>query len=215
MLPNPETQAMNTRHIRIVAAAAAALFVASVSLAEGFVRPIIGIADPSIEGYSSATTIGICGGYYWAGSESSITKEASLELGYTKWTYNESVMGYNMHASEKYLPIMVNLRAHFALPGGLKNVRWYIGPSGGIAQSRGSIRLSGGEIGTYSVSATDWTFCFGGTTGFVFQVSPRFDIDLGFRLLRLQGPDFEIEGESIEIDDSTTKIWYAGIGYRF
>ena len=187
---------------------------ATADFAGGFARPIIGIADPSTDGYSSATTAGLCAGYYWNSETSSITKEASLEIGYTKWTYRGDVEGYGVRAKEEYLPVMLNLRAHFPLGKELERVRFYFGPSLGLAQARGSIKVSDGED-TYSGSVSDWSFCFGGTAGFVFQLTDKIDLDVGFRLLRLEGSDFDVEGYSVESETSTTKIWYAGLGYRF
>lgn len=199
---------------RALAVSLLGLGLATAGLAETFVRPIIGIADPSTDGYSSATTGGLCAGYYWHGENASVTKEASLELGYTRWTYRGDLEGYSVRAKEEYLPVLLNLRAHFPMGQNLDRVRFYFGPSLGLAQARGSAKVKVGST-TYSGSATDWAFCYGGTAGFVFQLSDKVDLDLGFRLLRLEGSDFDVGGSHFEGEASTTKIWYAGLGYRY
>ena len=205
---------MKTPAFRALAVSVIGLGLATAAFAGGFVRPIIGIADPSTDGYSSATTAGLCAGYYWNSETSSISKEASLEIGYTKWTYRGDVDGYGVRAKEEYLPVLLNLRAHFPLGKELERVRFYFGPSLGLAQARGTVKVSDDED-TYSASVSDWSFCYGGTAGFVFQLTDKVDLDVGFRLLRLEGSDFDVEGYQLETEASTTKIWYAGLGYRF
>lgn len=200
--------------MRALGAAAVAVVLVCSATAGGFIRPIIGVADPSVEGYSSSTTYGVCAGYYWAGSESRFTKEASLELGYTKWTTRGDVEGYDFRASEKYMPVMLNLRVHVGLEPSLSKVRFYFGPSLGLTQSKGSLHVDDGED-FFAAHVSDWSFCWGGTAGFVFQLTDKVDLDLGFRLLRLDGSDFSIDGETYASDSSNTKIWYAGLGYRF
>lgn len=131
-----------------------ALAGAGAARAEGFMRPIVGIADPSTEGYASAAIGGLCAGYRWRGENASVAKEASLEIGYTKWTHRASTMGYEMRAKEEYLTVLLNLRAHFPLGESPERVNFYFGPAVGLAQARGSLRIDVGAR-TERFSASD------------------------------------------------------------
>jgi opacity protein-like surface antigen len=186
---------------------------ATLSRAEYFVRPIVANVDIRTAGYTNATSLGFCAGYFWDGEEPSMRNEISLEYGSATWKFDFYGQGYAIHASEQHQPIFMNFRVHGSGEWAMKNLRFYLGPCLGWTYSTGRATATGSVIGSANISA--WNFTYGGSAGFNYRISRLVDVDVGYRYLHIAGGAYTTDGITVTTESAGARILYAGIGFHF
>jgi len=181
--------------------------------AEAFVRPVVSYVKPSGDGYSSSTAIGLAAGVY-LGAQSE--HEINLEFAYTKWDLHESYGGpLHLEGEEKFLPVLVNYRYYVRDDtAALKATRFYLGPCVGMTRTKLDFTFTGSGV-RFASNDSDWVFTYGGSTGFVTKLGGRFELDLGYRYLRLDQSDYSAPGTTLKGKNSSAHVFSAGVGFRF
>lgn len=198
---------------RVVLAALGAATLATASSAEYFIRPLIAHVDPDQDGYSSATGFGLAGGRYFGPK---LQHELSVDLTFTKWedSANMGSMG-SVSAEEAHMPVLVHYKYHFALSDGPSPLRLYVGPGLGMTQTELDLRGTVTGLGTFADSDSNWNFTWAASVGIIFKLSPKVDLDFGYRYLHVKGSDYNLLGGTFEAEDGKASVFYGGVGFRF
>jgi len=160
-----------------------------------FIGPIVIQVDPHIAGASSnATGWGFVTGVYWRTDQDELEKEVSFECWRAKWS-GSAARGVRSDAfSDTLMPLMLNLRANAVVDSDYKWLRVYLGPSIGLSRANGKDHITGGGMNQHFDDSI-WKMVWGGTTGLIFRVNQRVDINLGYRFLVVSKTTYQYQGQ--------------------
>jgi opacity protein-like surface antigen len=181
---------------------------------DAFISPIVTQMDPHVAGASNATGLGFCTGVYWRTGQDDLEKEISFEYWKAKWTGWDAKGVRQDSFSDTLEPLMLNLRANIAPISDYKWLRVYIGPSVGMARANGRDHITGGGMNQYFDDSV-WNMVWGGTAGFIFRLSQRVDINIGYRLLVLPKTTYDYQGQGYGFGRRALNVVSLGVGMRF
>jgi len=182
--------------------------------ADSFIGPIVTELDPHVAGASTATGIGFCTGVYWRTAQEDLEKEISFEFWRAKWTGWDAKGVRQDSFSDTLMPLMLNFRANLAPVSDYKRLRVYIGPSIGIARVNGRDQITGGGMNQHFDDSV-WNTVWGGTAGFIFRLTPRVDINLGYRLLVMSKTTYHYQGQGYGFGRRAIDVFSLGVVMRF
>lgn len=181
--------------------------------ADTFIGPIVTEVDPHVAGASSATGLGFCTGVYWRTAQEDLEKEISLEVWRAKWSGWDARGVRQDSFSDTLMPLLLNLRVNVAPDSDLKQLRVYLGPSIGMARVNGRDHITGGGM-DQSFDDSVWNMVWGGTAGFMIRLTPKIEIDLGYRLLVIAKTTYHYQGQGYGFGRRATNVFSLGVGIR-
>jgi opacity protein-like surface antigen len=182
--------------------------------ADSFIGAIVTEVDPHVAGASTATGLGFCTGVYWRTGQEDLEKEVSFEFWSARWTGRDALGVRQDSFSDTLMPLMLNFRVNVAPDSSLKKLRVYIGPSIGMARVNGRDQITGGGMNQHFDDSV-WNTVWGGTAGFIFRLTPRVDINLGYRLLVMSKTTYHYQDQSYGLGRRAIDVFSLGAVMRF
>lgn len=187
------------------------LTVLSSQAAETFIKPLVSYVAPSTEGYSDAGAVGFAAGTRIGGNNE---HEFSFETHYAQWDAKFRSPGLNADGTQRFVPNLVGYKIRGNGINTLENVTFYIGPNVGATYIQTEGKASGVISGRDSHSA--WVLTYGGSAGFIINLSKRLELDIGYRFLRMEAQDdFNLGPFLVRSEAANVSVVSAGLGIKF